>query len=539
MTSPAGGIPDRRKITSYDIVRVMISAILLTAAALKAYQLATEPVPNRDILSYRWSLMIEVEFELFFGLWLLSGLYRRLAWGLGVVCFAVFSAITLYKGIIGETTCGCFGKIHVNPWYTLMLDLTLLGSLIMFHPRLGRPAPLRRVRLRFFAAAIVALAAGIPAGIAMGTYSPSRLSGDGSIIGSEHFVLLEPEAWLGNPLPLLKYIDIEGKLRAGHWTVVLFHHDCPECRKELPALQEKVRQLASKPGAGKTALVEMPPYGEAGKNLVASNTPCTVGKLSDVRDWFVMTPTVIELSDGVVLSAKEGDSEVQVAGARREPPAAASKVPACESSAKTSHDFGFVDPSSVQAVLFTLENPSDKPLAISKARSECKCMKVTSAPKVIPPGGSAKLRVEFVAPKENMMYSQRVVVLTSNSKNPLTTLTVKASVGMPIEAQPQSFDFGALTQGNERKAEVTLINHGKLAVRPLYCTSTLPGIIALVPRIVIPPGGKVTIPIVARAESLPAGKGAATLHIQTDSPSQGQVELTARYSLTNKTEVTP
>ena len=60
-------------ITGFDVVRVALALILLVAAALKGHQLATEPVANKDIFSYRWSLIAMVEFELVLGLWLLSG----------------------------------------------------------------------------------------------------------------------------------------------------------------------------------------------------------------------------------------------------------------------------------------------------------------------------------------------------------------------------------------------------------------------------------------------------------------------------------
>ena len=57
--------------SGYDIVRIFAAIVLLTAAGLKAHQLSTEPTLAKTWLDNRWLLMTAVEFELFFGLWLL------------------------------------------------------------------------------------------------------------------------------------------------------------------------------------------------------------------------------------------------------------------------------------------------------------------------------------------------------------------------------------------------------------------------------------------------------------------------------------
>ena len=63
-----------------DIVANLLAALLLIAAALKGWQLLTEPVANSDIWSYRPFLIFTVAFELALGLWLLSGAFQSAAW---------------------------------------------------------------------------------------------------------------------------------------------------------------------------------------------------------------------------------------------------------------------------------------------------------------------------------------------------------------------------------------------------------------------------------------------------------------------------
>jgi hypothetical protein len=115
---------------AYDVVRIVLGLILLTAAALKGHQLATEPVAEASLFTSRWFLICVVEFELFFGLWLLSGIYPRRTWQAALVCFSAFACVSLYKALSGEASCGCFGRVPVNPWYTVVLDVTAVAALL-------------------------------------------------------------------------------------------------------------------------------------------------------------------------------------------------------------------------------------------------------------------------------------------------------------------------------------------------------------------------------------------------------------------------
>jgi len=132
------------RIAGYDVVRIVLGLVLLTAAALKGHQLATEPVAGTGLLTSRWFLIGVVEFEFFFGLWLLAGPYPKWTWAAAFCCFALFAGVSLWKGLSGEACCGCFGRVPVNPWYTLILDLAAVGALLCWRPRRGRwPVPAR------------------------------------------------------------------------------------------------------------------------------------------------------------------------------------------------------------------------------------------------------------------------------------------------------------------------------------------------------------------------------------------------------------
>ena len=134
-------------VAGYDVVRIGLGLLLLTAAALKGHQLATEPVAETGLLTSRWFLIAVVEFELFFGLWLMAGLWPKWTWRATLLCFGGFACVALYKALSGEASCGCFGKVPVNPWYTLIVDLCTVAALLVWRPEVARRRNSRRTWL--------------------------------------------------------------------------------------------------------------------------------------------------------------------------------------------------------------------------------------------------------------------------------------------------------------------------------------------------------------------------------------------------------
>ena len=63
--SPLNGILRTRfaGIVSWDLVRALLGLVLLVAAALKCYQLATGPLAESSVLTSRWFLLAIVELE--------------------------------------------------------------------------------------------------------------------------------------------------------------------------------------------------------------------------------------------------------------------------------------------------------------------------------------------------------------------------------------------------------------------------------------------------------------------------------------------
>ena len=297
----------RHICSTYGTLRGALGLLLLAAAALKAHQLGTQPVAGDSLFTSRAFLIIWIEVEILLGLLLLSGLCPRLTWLAAAGCFVVFTGVSLGKAIGGESSCGCFGVVEVNPWYVLILDVAALALLIAFRPNFDHPPQVSRRRLRMAAVLTVALAGGLPAALAAALYQPAGLAEDGGIIGDARFVVLEPETWEGKRFPLMRHIDVADMLASGRWTVVLYHHDCPHCQERLPEFERQAREEGRTRGFTSMAMLELPPYAPTGRSLVPADTSCLTGRVSDVRDWFVETPTVVMLKDGTVVSGSEAE----------------------------------------------------------------------------------------------------------------------------------------------------------------------------------------------------------------------------------------
>src|SRR5438270_5056315 len=106
------------------IPRFLCAGTLLAAALLKTNQLFTDPGLGL-LYGSRWRDAALAEYELALALWLLSGFRLRSARRLALLTFTTFGAYALYLGVSGESSCGCFGKASVNPWWTVALDALL------------------------------------------------------------------------------------------------------------------------------------------------------------------------------------------------------------------------------------------------------------------------------------------------------------------------------------------------------------------------------------------------------------------------------
>ncbi len=75
------------------------------------------------------------QVELALGLWLVLGRAKVMAWMVAVLLFGNFAILNLLAVWNGQSDCGCFGAVKVNPWLTLSLNVSVLGLLLWQRPQ--------------------------------------------------------------------------------------------------------------------------------------------------------------------------------------------------------------------------------------------------------------------------------------------------------------------------------------------------------------------------------------------------------------------
>ena len=304
------------------IVRLAVAALLLVAAGMKVVQISTEPANNCGELSCRWQGIVETEAEILLGLWLLSGLAADYSRAMATIAFGAFAVITCYKGIKGDASCGCFGKMEIRPWYTMALDLVVVAGLLVFRPIAGRPpAPpaggdseskpvARPGKLPWWtvAFAVVALLAVAATAWPMLVYRPARQALDGKIVGGGPVLIdaTDLNNWLHRPLPLLmgNWLECDANLRQGEWKLILYRSSCKACRRELAERDKQARDVQRAGRPVTVAVAELPPGAPPGENAVAADSPLVRAKLKFPPAWFVHTPVLIRIQNGMVVNAE-------------------------------------------------------------------------------------------------------------------------------------------------------------------------------------------------------------------------------------------
>src|SRR5262249_6177654 len=96
----------------------------------KLWGLGLDPVGPVGFLSLPEVQLAIIEFEVFLGVWLWTGQYPIGAWLAGIATFAAFAGVSMYLGLIGQSSCGCAGGfVKISPWVAFAIDLTVVSLL--------------------------------------------------------------------------------------------------------------------------------------------------------------------------------------------------------------------------------------------------------------------------------------------------------------------------------------------------------------------------------------------------------------------------
>ncbi|MAT72896.1 MAG: hypothetical protein CMJ58_25730 [Planctomycetaceae bacterium] len=264
--------------------------LLLASALLKTYsptEVATLATAYQIPI---WLTAAVIQLELIMAIVLLAGVWPRPALHAVTALFLLFSLFSGYRAWLGAESCGCFGPVKVPPLVTTILDI-LVAAAAAFASRFSISEQGGEARLK--AAGITYAVAGMLAAVIFISRAPSTANSLSSQTAGG-LVILEPETWVGEAFPLDGNLVPPVDMSAGDWTVLFFHHDCPDCQAAIPEYDA----LASNSG-GSVLLVEVPPCGSSPPAVRSA----TVARLADDKEWFVQAPVEVTIARGKVTGA--------------------------------------------------------------------------------------------------------------------------------------------------------------------------------------------------------------------------------------------
>lgn len=127
----ASNAQPQRRLHADWLVGAVLGAVLLTAGAMKARQVAvTAEAPAIRIAALSPPAPLVISAECILGLWFLSGIRREKSRLAALGCFALFAGVSLSSAVTGERSCGCFGDAEISPLATASFDLAAVGALL-------------------------------------------------------------------------------------------------------------------------------------------------------------------------------------------------------------------------------------------------------------------------------------------------------------------------------------------------------------------------------------------------------------------------
>lgn len=298
------------------LVRVIIPLWLGVGAVLKLIDGSPSNLPAALVkwlggigmdLRFVLEFSIAVEFVVVGVMILLPGLARFA----GIIMLGSFLPVLIGDVALGASSCGCFGAVQIPPWVTLVTDLFFLLSLVFMArgvPALAMPRSIptwRVIAVGIWSVIAVALAFGLTAQTGPATTPDGQAENQVANAGpTEGYYLPDYTAWQGQAfldLDMAKWIHgLPEDLDQGQRYLLFYRKDCEHCHELMEFFFADELPLP-------TTAVAVPeragfPTGSV-QPFVCGN--CSLAELPAGVDWFMQTPVLVKLTEGVVECAAE------------------------------------------------------------------------------------------------------------------------------------------------------------------------------------------------------------------------------------------
>ncbi|EAQ78029.1 DUF1573 domain-containing protein [Blastopirellula marina] len=121
-------------------------------------------------------------------------------------------------------------------------------------------------------------------------------------------------------------------------------------------------------------------------------------------------------------------------------------------------EFGKMNVDATEKHTFLIRNDGDAPLQLEEAGTTCKCTLSTLAKKMIPPGETVEVELEWhpIAYAESFM--QTATLRTNDPRKPELELRIHGAVVRAIYMNPNEVNFGHVTAGDDLSAAVDVVS---------------------------------------------------------------------------------
>lgn len=304
-----------RSLAAVVLARVIIPLWLGVGAVLKLIDGSPSNLPaslvkllggNGVELRFILELSIAVELIVVGVMVLMPGL-ARLA---GIAMLGSFLPILIGDVALGAASCGCFGAVQIPPWVTLVTDLVFLLSLVFLARGVqalkttGMQPTWRVLAVGLWSVLSVASAFGLTSS---GTTPDNANVPSGGVAAAgptEGYYLPDYTAWQGEDFLGL---DLAGWIRGlpedlgqGQQYVLFYRKDCEHCHELMEIFFADDVPLPTTA----VAVPERTGYPTVGVQPFACGS-CRLAELPSGVDWFLQTPVLVRLADGVVECAAE------------------------------------------------------------------------------------------------------------------------------------------------------------------------------------------------------------------------------------------
>lgn len=132
-------------------------------------------------------------------------------------------------------------------------------------------------------------------------------------------------------------------------------------------------------------------------------------------------------------------------------------------------DFGKVKQGEVLSHEFVFANEGDATLVIQKVSTSCGCTAALASADKIQPGKEGRIEIKFDTRGYGGQVRKLVYVDSNDPSEGHRQLEIAADIEIPpsprIELDPYNFDAGLVVEGEEIKANLTVMNKGELELK--------------------------------------------------------------------------